>query len=621
MKRFFVVLVAAIMVFTAAPVFTAADTVADKAAVCEYIAEKLRERAAEIDVSDYSVPVSEISEYMSTALFLASDVFYTEGRASYYKTETPAGDMIVRIMPVYTMTAEETEAAKATFNAMVDEIAGTVPQGLGELETALYLHDYICVNFSYCKDKNNYIYDAYNMLLTRTGVCEAYTKLYNVLLSRFGIRGAGVISDEISHAWNVIIVGGKWYLTDVTWGDPTPDTAGMAKHKYFIRSASFFASEPAGSKGHGDQFKSLYSAADDSMDGHIWHGIDAPFAFSKSGVFAIQDNKIRKFELASGEYEDVYDIGSFGWPAGEGAYWNGTFSGAAAYGDYILYNTPDDIFAYDLTSGEAKKVLTPEIPAGNSLYGCYNFGETLYCVYAGSPNDSGTVMQFDLASLLVTAEPETHTVRFLDFDGTLLAKVECAGGDVPQYPFETPSRGSDGVYSYTFAGWDPQISPAGGDAEYTALYSSEYIDYSVRFLDFDGGIISEATYHYGDEVVPPSAPERPEDDKYTYSFKGWTPAPAAVSGDATYTACYNAFEKAPVITYILGDANGNGVIDAGDYAMTKRHVLGTYVMEAEELVRADINGSGAVEPSEYAMIKRHVLGTFVIEQPSDGAGR
>ncbi|MBR5746152.1 MAG: leucine-rich repeat protein, partial [Clostridia bacterium] len=72
---------------------------------------------------------------------------------------------------------------------------------------------------------------------------------------------------------------------------------------------------------------------------------------------------------------------------------------------------------------------------------------------------------------------------------------------------------------------------------------------------------------------------------------------------------------APAESRMLGDVNGNGKIDAGDYAMTKRHYLNTYKLNDEQLFRADINGNKKVDASEYAMIKRHYLGTYVIKQP------
>ncbi|MBR5746394.1 MAG: dockerin type I repeat-containing protein, partial [Clostridia bacterium] len=54
-------------------------------------------------------------------------------------------------------------------------------------------------------------------------------------------------------------------------------------------------------------------------------------------------------------------------------------------------------------------------------------------------------------------------------------------------------------------------------------------------------------------------------------------------------------------TFLLGDVNGNGKIDAQDYAMCKRAFLRTFSLNGAQLARADINGNGKVDASEYAM--------------------
>ena len=63
----------------------------------------------------------------------------------------------------------------------------------------------------------------------------------------------------------------------------------------------------------------------------------------------------------------------------------------------------------------------------------------------------------------------------------------------------------------------------------------------------------------------------------------------------------------------LGDVNGDGEIDAVDYAMVKRAVLGTFDLTEEQMKFADIDNDGEITAIDYAMIKRHVLGTYVIE--------
>ena len=63
-----------------------------------------------------------------------------------------------------------------------------------------------------------------------------------------------------------------------------------------------------------------------------------------------------------------------------------------------------------------------------------------------------------------------------------------------------------------------------------------------------------------------------------------------------------------------GDVNLDGKIDAKDYMMLKRAILGTHTLKEEQLFGADVNGDGARNARDYLMLKRHVLGTFVIPE-------
>ena len=83
---------------------------------------------------------------------------------------------------------------------------------------------------------------------------------------------------------------------------------------------------------------------------------------------------------------------------------------------------------------------------------------------------------------------------------------------------------------------------------------------------------------------------------------------------------------------IYGDLNGNGKVDAVDYAKVKRAVIGTYKLTEEEAFLADVDHDGQIKAKDYAMIKRIVLKTYTpdpiyfvisarMELHADGTGR
>ena len=65
----------------------------------------------------------------------------------------------------------------------------------------------------------------------------------------------------------------------------------------------------------------------------------------------------------------------------------------------------------------------------------------------------------------------------------------------------------------------------------------------------------------------------------------------------------------PQITY--GDVNNDTNVNSTDYALIKRHILGTATLRGDALIAADVNRDGSVNSTDYALIKRYILGTIV----------
>ncbi len=134
---------------------------------------------------------------------------------------------------------------------------------------------------------------------------------------------------------------------------------------------------------------------------------------------------------------------------------------------------------------------------------------------------------------------QTFTITFVDDNDTILISQEYEYGATPIPPADPVKTGNE-QYSYTFGGWSPQIVPVTTDAIYKATYNSIINKYTITFMNGDN-VLSADLWDYGTTPIYAGAPPtRPNDEEYTYTFKGWTPEIVAVTMDATYFATYDA---------------------------------------------------------------------------------
>ena len=148
-----------------------------------------------------------------------------------------------------------------------------------------------------------------------------------------------------------------------------------------------------------------------------------------------------------------------------------------------------------------------------------------------------------------------YSIVFKNYDGTILSQRSYHYDDDIIVP-ENPTQEANLIGTFEFVGWDKEITKCHGDTVYTATYDIVYIDYTVIFKNYDGTVLSSKTYHYGDKVVEPSKPTKSADNTFTYTFKAWDKEVVSVSGNATYTATYDA----TYIEYTIVFKNYDGTV-------------------------------------------------------------
>lgn len=167
-------------------------------------------------------------------------------------------------------------------------------------------------------------------------------------------------------------------------------------------------------------------------------------------------------------------------------------------------------------------------------------------------------------------EEKTYTITWKNWDGTVITTQNKAGEEVESYTVtygtmaeflgSNPTREQNIDYTYDFTGWTPALGPVTSDVTYTATFTQKPRKYTIIFCQ-EGGVEIERQFLTHNEV--PVCENVPTKVGHTLV---WSPAIAAVTGDATYTATW---EENPPTEYEVTfyDYNGTTVLKQGDVAV------------------------------------------------------
>lgn len=214
-----------------------------------------------------------------------------------------------------------------------------------------------------------------------------------------------------------------------------------------------------------------------------------------------------------------------------------------------------------LQSGEVAYGTVPTAPAvtlpENTAQYSYSFG--------GWDSEVVAVTGPATYTAVINRTLNKYEVVFKDYDGTVLkAAVEYDYGtsaDNVVKPSD-PTQESTAQYTYTFKGWNPSIADVTEAAIYTAEYDSTVRSYEIAFVNGSSTLQSGAVEYGQTPVYTGDIPTKTATVQYTYTFKGWTPTIASVTGEATYAAVFDNVVNRYLITF----KNGSEVIQADSIA-------------------------------------------------------
>lgn len=144
--------------------------------------------------------------------------------------------------------------------------------------------------------------------------------------------------------------------------------------------------------------------------------------------------------------------------------------------------------------------------------------------FAGWDKKLGTVTEDITYTAVYDATVNKYKITFQNEDGSVLQTSEVEYGKLPVFEKGTPTKASTVQESFSFAGWDKEISKVTGEAVYTATYTSKkitrddinYLHFTVTFESNGGSEVVSQLVADGGVAFKPEEPMRER-----YTFGGW----------------------------------------------------------------------------------------------------
>lgn len=125
---------------------------------------------------------------------------------------------------VYVQRVKEQIKRNEEIEARLNEIVkGMKLDGKTELEKARAVVDKTCELLEYCNEEGINGYpkhmhtSTYELVMNGCCVCNGYARMFCMLCDKVGLESRYLGNTD--HAWNRVMIGGKWLYVDCTWDD------------------------------------------------------------------------------------------------------------------------------------------------------------------------------------------------------------------------------------------------------------------------------------------------------------------------------------------------------------------------------------------------------------------
>ena len=197
----------------------------------------LIEAQSSIAMTGVRVSSAELKTIFRYIYYDNPDIFWMTGSYKCFKN----GDgTVTKVEPGYNALKNDipkykAEIEKAAADALADMWSLSEP-----IDRVKYAHDYLTNTVVYDTGSANN-QNLYSALVEKKSVCAGYSKAFQYMMQKVGIRCAyitgGAIPSpgaaQVNHAWNILVLNGEYYAMDVTWDDPVGVSSGKYYYDYF----------------------------------------------------------------------------------------------------------------------------------------------------------------------------------------------------------------------------------------------------------------------------------------------------------------------------------------------------------------------------------------------------
>ncbi len=158
-----------------------------------------------------------------------------------------------------------------------------------------------------------------------------------------------------------------------------------------------------------------------------------------------------------------------------------------------------------------------------------------------------------------------YVVSYYDDSGSICLYREVVKEGDPATYDGVPSKASDDMYDYVFAGWSQDLSKVTSDMDVKAVFDPVPKGCEVNFYDYDRTLICVKKVPYGEDLTDmPENPTRPSTVGYSYTFVCWSITPNGNSPadftNITDTLFVFAFYQPSLAEYTVRFHQGSEVV-------------------------------------------------------------